>query len=350
MLKRTSYIVWVLAVLFAGSTDVRAAQYARPDGTNASGTWTFSGAATLHEAVDETVSNDETDYIEDTGGDIVEFSLSGVTDPQVSTGHILRVWLRSSGSGGGEKCDVEFFQGTTSIGLINNAQNRAGTYVEFDMTLDALQTDSITDYSDLRVQVSVAGLSGADFLRVTMIEFEVPDAATATAPVVISPTVDLIDTTSATLGATVDSDGGDTLTERGTVWDTTALPTANAAPASGTTVGDPYTHSRSGMVEGSLIYYRGYAINSIDTGYSADASFYTEPVQASTIGFANVTDLAMRVTWTAGTSDATYGAAVSSMVVVREVGAVDFVPADGVTYAVNANFGSGTPLGPTSDN
>ena len=186
-MKKTSYIVWVLAVLFAGSTDVRAAQYARPDGTLASGTWTVSGAATLHEAVDETVSNDETDYIEDTGGGVVEFSLSDVTDPQVSTGHILRVWLRSSGTGGGEKCDVELFQGTTSIGLINNAQNRAGTYLEVDMTLDALQTDSITEagYSDLRVQVSVAGLSGADFLRITMIEFEVPDAATATAPVVI---------------------------------------------------------------------------------------------------------------------------------------------------------------------
>ncbi len=349
-LNRISYIFLVLAILFAFGTDVGAAQFARPDGTNAAGTWTFSGAASLHEAIDETTANDETDYIEDAGGDVAEFSLGDVTDPLVGSGHILRMWMRSSGSGGGERCGIELFQGTTSIASLNNQQNRAGTYLEVDMTLTALEADSITDYNDLRIQVSVAGLSGADFLRITMIELEVPDAAGATAPIVILPTVDLVDTTGATLGATVNSDGGDPLLSRGTVWDTTALPTANPAVEGGTSVGDAYEHGRINMYEGSLIYYRGYAINLIDTGYSIDDSFYTEPVEASGIGFANVTDIAMRITWAAGTSDATYGSTVSSTVVVREVGAVDFVPGDGSTYSANTTFGSGTPLGPTTDN
>ena len=77
-MNRISYIILVLAIIFVSTTNVDAVQIARPDGTNSAGTWTVSGAATLHEAIDETASNNETDYIEDTGGDIAEFSLSDV--------------------------------------------------------------------------------------------------------------------------------------------------------------------------------------------------------------------------------------------------------------------------------
>jgi hypothetical protein len=95
-----------------------------------------------------------------------------------------------------------------------------------------------------------------------------------TEPSLNSPTVASITTTSATLGATVTSDGGDAITSRGTVWGTATNPTGNVLAEGGTTV-SAFTHGRSGFTANTLYYYRGYAINSIGTGYSANGTFTT---------------------------------------------------------------------------
>ena len=101
-----------------------------------------------------------------------------------------------------------------------------------------------------------------------------------------------IDTTEATLGATVDSDGGDTILERGTLWSTSTPADENALAAP---VVSPFTHLRSGMPAGTLIYYRGYADNSAGRGYSPESSFYTEPLPATGVSFASVNETTMRV-------------------------------------------------------
>src|SRR3989344_6518102 len=93
-------------------------------------------------------------------------------------------------------------------------------------------------------------------------------------PTVTSPTATSITSSGATLGANITSDGGATLTARGTCWATTATPTTNCL-AEGLTTTGIFTHIRSSMSSGTLIYYRGYATNSIGTGYSADGSFTT---------------------------------------------------------------------------
>jgi hypothetical protein len=102
---------------------------------------------------------------------------------------------------------------------------------------------------------------------------------TVTVPTLSNPTASAIHIPSATLGATIDSDGGDSIIERGTVWNTTGPPILeNQLAAAGTALG-PFSHVRTdftGLAIGTRIYFRAYAVNSVDIGYSPDSSFVIE--------------------------------------------------------------------------
>jgi len=113
----------------------------------------------------------------------------------------------------------------------------------------------------------------------------------ATIPTVTSPTATSIGSTGATLGANVTADGGATLTARGTCWDITATPRAHCTAEGGTSTG-VYTMSVTGLPSGTLIYYAGYATNSIGTGYSADGTFTT--LAAPTSGLTITRDFSIR--------------------------------------------------------
>lgn len=93
-------------------------------------------------------------------------------------------------------------------------------------------------------------------------------------PTLGSPTHSDVTSTSATLGATVTSDGGAVLIARGTCWGTSANPTGNCVAEGGLTEG-AFTHARTGLPSGTQIFYRGYATNLVGTGYSEDSSFTT---------------------------------------------------------------------------
>lgn len=162
----------------------------------------------------------------------------------------------------------------------------------------------------------------------------------ASPPTVSSPTATAIGTTAATLGATVTSNGGSTLTARGTVWGTTAAPTGNALAEGGTAVGT-FTHNRTGLPAGTRIYYRGYATNSSGTAYSPDGSFYTEPAtQASAVTFSGVTANSMTVNWTRGSGTGV-------IVLMSQGSSVSADPVDGTytAYTPSTTFGSGTQIG-----
>lgn len=161
-------------------------------------------------------------------------------------------------------------------------------------------------------------------------------------PTVITPTFSNALATTATLGADVTNNGGDTLTARGTVWNTTGMPNivddlANVQTASGQL--GQFTHGRTGLASGSLIYFRGYATNSFGTSYSPQASFYTEPATSATnISTSRVTFKYVSFNWTKGETP-------YSIVLAKEGSPVDADPVDGIEYNDFPVFGSGDQIG-----
>jgi hypothetical protein len=101
----------------------------------------------------------------------------------------------------------------------------------------------------------------------------------STVPILSNPTVLEINIPSATLGATIVNDGGDPILERGTVWNTTGPPIMENQLAEGGTALGPFSHVRTdlmGVEIGTQIYFRGYAVNSVGTGFSPESSFIVE--------------------------------------------------------------------------
>jgi len=99
-----------------------------------------------------------------------------------------------------------------------------------------------------------------------------PVAVVSSVPTLTSPTVTSIISEEATLGANIISDGGDTITARGTCWDITPAPVANCLAEGGTATG-VFTQNRASIPGAVTIYFRGYATNSVGTSYSVDESF-----------------------------------------------------------------------------
>jgi hypothetical protein len=131
-------------------------------------------------------------------------------------------------------------------------------------------------------------------------DFSLTPQAAVTAPVISSSTSTSITTTSATLGATITSNGGQGITERGTVYGTSANPTGNVLEEGLTSV-SAFTHSRTGLTPNTFYYYRGYAINSVGTGYSPDGTFTTLPLPPTGLSASSISQVAATVGWSAPT-------------------------------------------------
>lgn len=133
------------------------AQFARPD-SDVTNPGTVTGTFA---DIDESSASD-TDYIvcDDNVDATYECGLSNVSDPNDSTGHIVR-WRQTEADGGvvnasgGQTVtyDVLLIQGTTTIATCASGSNftesswAAGSY-----TLTAGEANSITDYTDLRIR------------------------------------------------------------------------------------------------------------------------------------------------------------------------------------------------------
>jgi hypothetical protein len=336
-----------LKILFAGlvlivlTTQGIAAQYARPDGTISAGnSWSPIGAATLHEATDEITANNDTDYMSsDKFNTTAELSLSNVNAPTVTTGHIIRFAFRAIG-GGNETCQVSLYQGAVLIASTAAESNTSGSYVTFSYTLSSGEAGAISDYTDLRFRITDAGSRKGEDVRVTWLEFEVPDSFAP--PTVANPDVSGITADSAMLEAEVSSNGGQTLDARGTVWNTTGTPDivtdAARALAEGGTGVSVFSHLRSGFPEKTIIYFRGYATNPQGTSYTSDLPFRTEPaIQASNVSFPVVGPADMTISWSRGSGD--------GVIVLLKAASAAAAPVDGTEYTANTIFESGSNLG-----
>ena len=118
----------LLALLLAASP-ASAQQFARPDSTIVAGGWTVGDgvSASLWEAIDETSPDDATTHDRTSfqgSGETMELGLSNVTDPAVSTGHIVRARFERSGPAGGVH-DICLFQGGTQIACLGSTADPA---------------------------------------------------------------------------------------------------------------------------------------------------------------------------------------------------------------------------------
>ena len=122
------------------------AQYARPTSDVSAGGWTASTGSDLFAMLDETSANDS-DYITTTSASTCEVALGSITDPAVSTGHIVRYRLSADAGG----ITVRLRQGTTTIATWTHAPAPASLTL-YEQTLSSGEANSITDYTALRLQ------------------------------------------------------------------------------------------------------------------------------------------------------------------------------------------------------
>ncbi|MEE9592920.1 MAG: hypothetical protein V3W28_05005, partial [Thermoplasmata archaeon] len=151
------------------------AQFVRPDADVFAGNWTASGAPTHHEAVDEVTPNGDTDYVvSSTNDDILDVGLSSVGDPQSSTGHILRYTAMAFGGSAPERAELHLFEGVTQVAATGQPNIDRTAYTTYEHPLSASEADSITDYSNLHLELHTHNLAAGESIRITQAEFEVP--------------------------------------------------------------------------------------------------------------------------------------------------------------------------------
>ena len=146
--------------------------FARPNADLVIGNWTVTP---LFQKIDE-VSQDDADFITDGGilsADIAEVSLNTVTDPQSSTGHIIRVRARK-GSIGGVTLTVRLREGSTTRASFNATLTTSFSTSTY--TLSGAEADSITNYGNLRLRFEYTGLDDPSLCDISWAEFEVPTA------------------------------------------------------------------------------------------------------------------------------------------------------------------------------
>lgn len=175
----------LVLLLFFFPALASAAQYARPDGASAvvdQCSYSFSGT---YVDIDEVIPSNA-DYVSCEGAmaggfaaAMRQFTLSDVTDPVSSSGHILR-WRCLQG-GSNNYFAVALFQGiSTELASVSGLACDGSTET---YTLTAGQADAITDYSNLEISVDsicdeLEGC-GSSITAFTLYwaELEVPDAS-----------------------------------------------------------------------------------------------------------------------------------------------------------------------------
>jgi hypothetical protein len=157
-------------------------QFARPISDISTGSWTDEGSVdndgNLYTSLDEVSQDGDLSRVNSTGdAGTFEVKLGTITDPEVSTGHVVHVWAKGTGSGGPERIAVYLYETTTLIETIStNWAPGRGSYADINFTLTL--ADDIADYTDLRIRITITSIGGSEQMDVTQIYLETPDAVT----------------------------------------------------------------------------------------------------------------------------------------------------------------------------
>lgn len=130
-------------------------QVARPSSDQSIGNWEDEGGATtdLYQSIDEETASDS-DYIQseiNPSTSSCQVTLQNLTDPESSSGHIVRYRYRKDNDNSTIDITVRLKQGGTTIA----SQTHNGvstTWTDGSFTLTGGEADNITDYTDLRIE------------------------------------------------------------------------------------------------------------------------------------------------------------------------------------------------------
>lgn len=147
------------------------AQTARPDSDAVVTGWTDQGGGStnLYTTLDETTPSDA-DYIKTADNpnpaQRIRLRLSDVTDPVTSSGHTINIRMQKSLSGGSTvTAEIRLYQGgSTVLGAGTLIATFDGTddptldnvpngWAPYSFTLSAAETDAITNYADLWIEI-----------------------------------------------------------------------------------------------------------------------------------------------------------------------------------------------------
>ncbi len=234
---------------------------------------------------------------------------------------------------------------------VKAGQNAAGTAVAANEKGSIVCAEAMVEYSS-----AVTGLLGTTTydvyfasedaagqnLQSTPAKVSATTTASATAPLINEPTVSGITNNSSVLGGNITSDGGSSLTERGTVWKiSTGVTITDNKLAEGNTGTGVFTHSRSSLPTKTQIYYKAYASNAIGTTLSSEGNFFTladEPINQVTNFSANSTSsTSIDLSWSAA-------AGADGYIILQKKGsavAPTGTPVDANVYPVGSSLGNG---------
>jgi hypothetical protein len=123
------------------------------------------------------------------------------------------------------------------------------------------------------------------------------------APTVTTTSISSVTLTTASGGGNVTSDGGDAVTARGVVYNTSGSPTlADNFTTNGTGTGT-YSSSLTSLSNNTTYYVKAYATNGVSTSYGSEVSFTTlvaEPTTPSTVSFGTRTTTSLVVNFNGG--------------------------------------------------
>ena len=139
-----------------------------------SNNWTVTSSPSAHEAL---ASSSDSSLIEtNIVGETCRVNIYSLTDPVSSIDHIIKFRGQATGSGGGEKVKVLLFEGATQRAISGKISLTRGSFNPFSYTLTAVEADSISDYTDLRIEILADTVGGTELLEISEIFLEIPDA------------------------------------------------------------------------------------------------------------------------------------------------------------------------------
>lgn len=160
-----------------------------------------------------------------------------------------------------------------------------------------------------------------------------------TQPQVATTTLSNITLNTATSGGNVTSDGGDAISARGIVWNTTSSPTISLTTKTidGAGLGN-FSSSINNLLPSNTYFVRAYATNSIGTGYGNELSFTTGAIIVPTFSTTDITEITANTAISGGNIISDGGGAITARGVVWDTNR-------GATIALSTKTTDGTGTG-----